>query len=32
MQVGPQVIDYLGLSEPDFRDLMADLIEQLKAM
>jgi len=31
-QLGPQIIDYLGLSEPDYQDLMADLIEQLKAL
>jgi HD-like signal output (HDOD) protein len=29
-QLGSQIIDYLGLSEPDFMELMADLLEQLK--
>jgi HD-like signal output (HDOD) protein len=31
-QFGPQVLDYLGLSEPDFQDLTADLVEQLKTL
>lgn len=31
-QIGPQVVDYLGLSEPDFQDLMADLLDQLKTL
>ena len=31
-QLGPQVIDYLGLSEPDFQELMDDLLEQLKTL